>query len=485
MRQGTQALVSAGGSITRLLHPLARRWRVIYVNNASTSGRERTRRATRATLPSGPRLPAAAQTLILWKSPLARLEQCRDRYGNRFTIRITSRPPHVFLCDPNDIKAMLSAPAEALYPGEGANTVEPLVGRESFMLLDEEPHLDGRKIILPQFRAETVAQHTKLIDEVSQRAVALWPRDVSVALHPRLRALTLETALRITLGIPGHDHEPRLYELHKRLLAILSVAGYALFSEPLLRHGPGQRRWRRFLSERTEVDDLIYDIIKSRGRSQTYADSLLDKLLEARNADNSLMSVQQVRDNLMSILLAGHETTAAQLAWAFQLLAHNPAVLDKLTEEIDSGAGESYLTATIHEVLRHRPVFLFAIPRAVKQPIDIGGWTYRPPAYLLACTYLLHHNPTLYSDPEQFRPERFLETRPAARAWLPWGGGRKRCPGNHLATLEMKSVLRTVLATMTIKPAAHTIEAAHWRSVIVVPRAGSQVVLHDRRDSWG
>jgi cytochrome P450 len=221
---------------------------------------------------------------------------------------------------------------------------------------------------------------------------------------------------------------------------------------PLLRHGPGQQRWRRFLRERTEVDDLIYDIIKKRGRPEGRTSTLLDRLLDARNPDDSLMSVQQVRDNLMSILVAGHETTAAQLAWAFQLLAHNPVVLDELIEEIDSGAGEQHLTATIHEVLRHRPVFLFAIPRAVKQPIDIGGWTYRPPAQLLACIYLLHHSPTLYPDPEEFRPERFLETRPAAHVWLPWGGGRKRCPGHHLATLEMKSVLRTVLTTMTIRP---------------------------------
>ncbi len=139
--------------------------------------------------------------------------------------------------------------------------------------------------------------------------------------------------------------------------------------------------------------------------------------------------------------------------------------------------GEEYLTATIQEVLRHRPVFLFAIPRAVKQPIEIGGWSYRPPTQLLGCIYLVHHDPELYPEPQEFRPERFLECSPTTYTWLPWGGGRKRCPGLHLAMLEMKTVLRTVLATMTVRPAAKKIEHPRWRSVIVTPHAGSRVVL--------
>jgi cytochrome P450 len=204
-------------------------------------------------------------------------------------------------------------------------------------------------------------------------------------------------------------------------------------------------------------------------------------LLAAHNSDGSAMSPRQVRDNLMSIVLAGHETTASELAWAFQLLAHNPRVLDRLIDEIDRDAGEEYLTATIQEVLRHRPVFLFAIPRAVKQPIEIGGWTYRPPTQLLGCIYLVHHDPELYPNPHEFRPERFLGTSPSTYTWLPWGGGRKRCPGLHLATLEMKTVLRTVLETMTVRPAAKKMEHPRWRSVIVTPHAGSRVVLQRRR----
>ena len=182
----------------------------------------------------------------------------------------------------------------------------------------------------------------------------------------------------------------------------------------------------------------------------------------------------------MSIILAGHETTASQLAWAFQLLAHNPRVQQRLIEELDAGQDGGYLNATVKEVLRHRPVFLFAIPRAVKQPIEIAGQIYEPPAHLLACIYLLHHDPASYPQPEEFRPERFLGPAPAPAPWMPWGGGRKRCPGLHLATFEIETVLRVVLESMTIEPAADRIERPRWRSVIVTPHAGSRVILRPR-----
>jgi cytochrome P450 len=387
----------------------------------------------------------------------------------------------VFLSHPDHIKAILTAPPDVLHPGEGADTVEPLVGDESFMLLERDEHLCGRRTVLPSFHAKVISEHTGLVTEIAAREVAGWPLGVPFALHPRLRALTLETVLRTMFHMPGCPAHARLYELRDRLLTMLAVTASAVFPEPLLRHGPGRRIWTRFLHARAEVDGLLYAIIADRARAGgERSGDLLDRLLDARNADGSAMSRRQVRDNLMSVVLAGHETTASELAWAFQLLAHNPAVLDRLIEEIVGGGGEEYLTATVREVLRHRPVFLFTIPRAVKQPIEIGGWTYLPPAQLLGCIYLMHHDPELYPDPHTFQPERFLTAVPPAHAWLPWGGGRKRCPGLHLATLEIETVLRTVLERMTVRPAGRRIERPRWRSVIVTPQAGSRVVLHPR-----
>jgi cytochrome P450 len=481
MRARTKALANAGGSLTRALLPLLRMWRAVYLQRATTTRRGQTVQAsTRTGHPPGPRLPPVAQTLVLWNSPFDYLERCRHCYGNSFTINMTSHPPLVFLSDPGDIKAMLTAPADVLHPGEGGTTITPIVGERSFMLLDGEDHLNGRKTVLPAFHAKVVQQHSQLVAEVARREVASWPLDVPFTLHPRLRAMTLKIILLRTFGASVHLPDGRLDALCDCLLGMLSVTASAVFPEPLLRHGPGRGIWARFLRQRSAVDELIYEIIEDRRRAGESSSDVFGKIIAARNVDGSAMSSRQVRDNLMSIILAGHETTAAELAWAFQLLAHNPRVLERLIDEIDEDAGEEYLTATIQEVLRHRPVFLFAIPRAVKQPIEIGGFTYRPPAQLLGCIYLVHHDPELYPEPQEFRPERFLECSPTTYTWLPWGGGRRRCPGLHLAMLEMKTVLRTVLATMTVRPAARKIEHPRWRSVIVTPHAGSRVVLERR-----
>jgi tetraprenyl-beta-curcumene synthase len=503
MRAGTRALADASGSLTRLLLPWMRLWRAAYLRRTATAARQRMVPETRPALPPTLPLPRPAQTFVIWKSPFACLERSRRRYGSRFTIKMTSHPPLVFLSDREDIKTMLAAPADVLHPGEGANTIEELVGDQSFMLREEEEHLNGRRLILPPFHAKVVREHADLVDAVVRREVASWPLDTPFALHPHLRALTLETVLRTILGDSGALADTHLYALRERLLRMLSVTGSSVFPEPLLRHGPGRRIWTRFLHERAEVDELIYAIIAERsraggrqsrqggrdghdsrdehGRQADCCGDVLGMLLAAHNVDGSRMTPRQVRDNLMSIVLAGHETTASELAWAFQLLAHNPQVLARLIEEIDADGGEEYMAATVREVLRDRPVFPFTIPRAVKQPIEIGGWTYRPPAQLLGCIYLVHHDPELYPEPQEFRPERFLDSPPGAYTWLPWGGGRKRCPGLHLATLEMKTVLRTVLETMTIRPAARKIERPRWRSVIVTPHAGSRVVLQRRR----
>jgi cytochrome P450 len=424
------------------------------------------------------------QTYILWRSPFAYLRWCHYRYGDTFTLRTTGRPPIVFFSAQNDIKALFHAPADALNPGEGGQTIEPIVGPNSFMLLDGSDHLNGRKIILPAFHNKAVREHTGLVHEAVRHEVLRWPCDTPIPLHPRLRAMTLKIILWMTFTPSGRVADDRLSALHKQLLAMLSVTASAVFPEPKLRHGPGMGTWKRFLRARAEADELIFALIDERRTTADGPGDVLDMLLAAQNTDGKPMSRQQIRDNVMSIVLAGHETTSSQLAWAFQLLAHHPRAQARLIDEIDREDGEEYLTATIHEVLRHRPVFLFAIPRAVKQPIDIGGFTYHPPTQLLACIYLLHHDPRLYPRPHEFRPERFLEAPPGgAYAWLPWGGGRRRCPGLHLATFEIQTVLRAVLSQMTVHPASRRMEHARWRSVIVTPHAGSRVILRRRHHS--
>jgi cytochrome P450 len=423
------------------------------------------------------RLPGAAQTFLFWRWPLSYFEQSQARYGSSFTLRATGYPPLVFVSRGEDLKAMFSASPELLRPGEGGASIMPIVGPGSFMLLDGEEHLFGRRAVLPSFRPEAVERRTEMVSAVVAREVATWPRDTPLALYPRLRTMTLEIVLRSIFG-SDLDGE-RLRALRDRLQAMLAVTGSAVLSEPILRHGPGRLTWRRFLRDREAVDDALYGLIDER-RETEGSDDVLARLMSARHPDGSRMSREQLRDNVMSIVLAGHETTAAELAWAFQLLGHNRAALRRLTEEIDRDRGDAYLTATIQEVMRHRPVFLFTIPRAVAAPIGLGGLTYLPPARMLGCIYLVHHDPALYDRPHEFRPERFLESPPGSHAWLPWGGGRKRCPGRHMAMLEMKIVLKTVLASVAVQPVAAAVERVLWRSVIATPHGGSKVVLRSR-----
>lgn len=476
-RARSREIAHAGGTLTVCLAPVLRLWRATHSHRIQrvqlpTPG------LARAALPAGSRAPSAVQTLLCWRRPLSYLERCRERYGTPFTYRQVGQPPLVFLADREHVKALFKAPAETLHPGEGARTIEPIVGPRSFMLLDEDEHLKGRRRILPALHSDAVNEHAQLVREHARHEIHSWPHDTPFATHPRLRAMTLKIALRTIFSTTASE---RLTVLHERLLATLDVTGSAVLSEPQLRHGPGLRVWRRFLRARADTDELIHTLIQERRTNTTQPHDTLGTLLAAHDDDGRPLSGERIRDELMSIILAGHETTSSQLAWAFQLLAHNPRAQARLIDEIDHDEHQEYLSATVHEILRHRPVFLFAIPRAVKQPFELGGITYHPPTRLLACIYLIHHDPHVYPDPHEFRPERFLE-KPLvpANAWLPWGGGRKRCPGLHLALLEIQSVLRTVLSQMTVHPASRRMEHARWRSVIVTPHAGSRVILRAR-----
>ena len=431
--------------------------------------------------PSGP-LPATLQTWAGWYLPYAYPEYCHARLGDRFTVYPLHRPPLVFLADPRDIRAVLTTPSTELHPGAGANVLAPLIGDRAFMLLEEDAHVYGRRAITPAFHQKMVNDQKAMLDDMVAREIATWPLEEALATHPCIRALTLRVILRAIFS----DTDAALQPLHQRLMGMLSVSASLMLQEPRLRYLPGWcTKWRRFARQRLEVQALIHGLMhRRRAESSSQPGSqpgdLLDMLLAAKNADGSPMPERKIRDNLMAMIVAGHETTTGELTWAFQLLAHNPDVQELLIEEIDGGGEEEYLTATVHETLRHKPVFLFAIPRKVVEPVEIGGWTYPPGVHLAACTYLMHHNPALYPEPGRFRPERFIGETRQARTWLPWGGGRKHCLGRHFALLEVQSILREVLSVRRVLPASDRIEHPRWRSAILVPHAGGRVVLRER-----
>lgn len=431
----------------------------------------------RVGLPPSPPLPSAAQTAWMFHDPFGLLEQMRDRYGSRFALKALARPPLAFIADPDEVAAVFAAPPDLLAPGEGGQTILPIVGDRSFMLADGETHRRGRARLARLYTGEATARHGEMVHGLAEREIASWPTDTPIALHPRLRALTLRVILATLLG---RDVDERAPGLHAQLLSMLSVSDGVLLTLPPARRVPGLgARWQRFLHERAQVDATLLRLIEERRRESRRNEDALDLLLAARNEGGEPLPTAQVRDSLMSLILAGHETTSAELAWTFQLIAHDPRIQHALYAELAAG-DVTYLTATIQEALRHRPVFLFAIPRAVKQPIEIGDWTHTPPAHLLVCLYLLHHDPALFADPHRFRPERFLDAQPDGAAWLPWGGGRKRCLGWRLAFLELQTIVAATLSRYAIEPTHPALERPRWRSVIVTPHRGCRVILRER-----
>jgi cytochrome P450 len=416
------------------------------------------------------------QTLAWWTRSIPYFERCRARYGKRFTLRLLSTPPSVHLSDPDEIKEVFTAPADVLHPGEGARILEPVVGANSVILLDEGAHLSQRKLMLPAFHGERMAALTGLLEEVTEREVASWPLDEPVALHPRLQALTLEVILRAVFGLePG----PRLESLRDAFAMILEFGNHPASMFPPLQRG---ERWNEYERSRAAIDALLFELIDER-RADPAAeerDDVLAMLLAARHEDGSPMSQQELRDELMTLLVAGHETTASELAWAFERLARAPRALAALLDEVDADSGDDYITATIHETLRRRPVIPNAAPRLTKEPVTIGGFDYPEGVVLLANAYLVHHDPEIYPDPYAFRPERFLGEKPGTYSWIPFGGGRRRCLGASFALLEMKVVLRAVLSRAEPLAATDPTEGSRRRSITLSPRRSSLTVLRPR-----
>jgi cytochrome P450 len=332
--------------------------------------------------------------------------------------------------------------------------------------------------MLPAFHGERMDRLAGLVAETAERAVAGWPTETELELHPRLQALTLEVILRAVFGLePGE----RLDLMRARLTAILDWGSRPIgLLPPLQLELGGLGPWAGFKRLRAAVDEPLYELIAERRADHADGDDVLAMLLEARHEDGSPMSDEELRDELMTLLVAGHETTASQLAWTFQRLARAPDVAARLRDEIDADDSSDYLVATVRESLRSRPVLPNVAPRLVKQPVELGGWLYPAGACLVGNAYLIHHDPEIYPDPYSFRPQRFLDADPGTYTWIPFGGGRRRCLGAGFALLEMKMLLRAVFEACELRGAGDRLELSRRRSITLSPRAGARVVLTPR-----
>jgi cytochrome P450 len=433
-------------------------------------------------LPPGPKVPAALQTVATWTRPTSGMLRARERYGKRFTVQVLGQAPFVILSDPQELKEVFQAPPDVLHPGEGARILEPIVGPNSVILLDEAPHLEQRKLMLPAFHGERMQRLDDLMRELTDREIESWPTDQPVVLHERLQRLTLEIVLRAVFGL---DRGATLDRLRELLTDILQFAENPIsllpFAQRMLAgRGPMGRLER--LGE--EADSLIFELIDERRAGDESGPDVLALLLSARHEDDTPMSDSELRDELVTALVAGHETTASQLSWGFEMLSRNPRVVERLAGEFAGDSDDAYLSATIQEIMRRKPVLMNAEPRLVKKPVEIGGVTYPPGVVLIASAFLVHHDPDIYPDPYSFRPERFMESEggqaPGTYTWLPFGGGRRRCLGASFAMLEMKIVLRAVIERNLLFPIGDRPETARRRSITISPSRGCEIELRPR-----
>jgi cytochrome P450 len=402
-------------------------------------------------LPPGPREPAALQTVEWIVRPTTLLRRAQARHGEPFTLRTAwSDAPLVLVSDPAEIKRVYAAPPDVLQGGESAAFLEPFAGASSILILRGDEHLRRRKLMLPPFHGEALKRWTATMSEIANAELDTWTPGEPLHGRERMQRLTLEVIQRVVFG-------SRDDELRDALRTALDMTSSTPKLIAMSLTGPTPA----FTRAVARVDALVYErIAAARGGG---AGSILDLLVATEASDREL------RDQLVTLLAAGHETTATALAWALERLARHPGVLAKCRDD------DAYLDATVKEVLRVRPV-LSITSRKTLQPWQIGDHTLPPGVYVSPCLYLAHRRPELWPDPTSFKPERFLNGAPEPYSWVPFGGGTRRCLGASFASLEMREVLRAVASRFTLTPDRVQGERMRRRSVTLAPARGGVVI---------
>jgi cytochrome P450 len=414
--------------------------------------------------PPGPRL---AQTIIGTVWPLRSRLAVRRRYGKLFRTDDAIVGPLVHVADRELAERIFKWKPAQYNVAEPREVMEPAVGRTSLLLLDGQPHLRMRKLMLPPFHGPAIARFAELITEITEREIDGWRVGDRIRTRSVAQRITMEVIIRTVFGVTDPE---RLAEMQRLLPGLSSINPFVLFVQRDL--GP-LSPWGRFLRRRERVDELIYEAIRERRGADEQPDDILSLLLAARDEDGAPLSDRELRDELITILLAGHETTATSIGWAFERLLRTPAVLDRLVAEVESGE-EEYLQSVVKETLRLRPV-VTEVFRSPAEPVELGGYQFQPGEQLCVAMMLIQCDPEFYGpDPDAFRPERYAEGDPEPYAWIPFGGGVRRCIGAAFAELEMRVVIATILRRVELRAVRPRPERARFRGVTVLPSRGGE-----------
>jgi cytochrome P450 family 135 len=418
------------------------------------------------------------QTLAWSFRPLAFMARNREEIGDAFSVQFVGfERPMVMVSDPAVVKALYTERRNGLPPGRSF-ALEPILGSRSVLLLEGEEHIARRRLMLPPFHGERMRSYEAVVGEIVTAEIDSWPLGRAFPIHARMQGVTLEVILRAVFGVA---EGPRLDTLRLLLRDILAETGSMRMQ---LLGLVARRRGRDPLAvvkaRLAQVDEaLLAEIAEHRLRPDLEErDDILSMLMTAQFEDGSAMDDKELRDQLMTLLLAGHETTATALAWTFDLLLRHPAELGRMRDSLAAGE-DAYLKATISESLRLRPVIPLAGRRLaedlVTDDLELPAGT-----DVTAAIWLTHTNADLYPEPFAFRPERFLDQAPDTYAWIPYGGGVRRCLGAAFAEFEMRIVLREVLTRCELHKADPSPEKTGRRNITFSPRAGTPVVIDSR-----
>jgi cytochrome P450 len=426
--------------------------------------------------PPGPSMPLALQTLGVLTRQRPFLERCRRRYGNIFTLNVQSLGRMVIVADPDLIKHTFTADAKVLHAGS-QSPLRKVLGNHSLLGIDEEYHMEQRKLLLPPFKGQRMKTYESLIEQIAIDEIERWPIGEPFETNKSFQRITLRAILRAVFGATGRH----LHEL-EALLPPWTDQGQHLSRFPQLQKDVGRfSPWGRFLRLRAKVDAILDDLIEQARRDPELSErpDVLALMVLARREDGSPLTNAEIRDQLVTMIAAGYETTGHTLSWAVERLTRHPEALAQLVAEVEAGEGKAYRDATIREVQRMRPVISFA-GRHTQMPFEIGGYTLPKGVLIGLSAGLTHFDPNLFERPDRFRPERFVEKRPETYSWIPFGGGIRRCIGATFAHMELDVVLRVMLERVTLLPTTAPDEAWKFKGVAWSPGSGGRVTVGRR-----
>jgi len=448
----------------------------------------RARKARGSALPPGPLWPAPFQGLGCTARPGPFLRDCYERYGAQFTLRLPGVGPRgfhdiVILADPETVEHVFTGGPALSRVSYAREPLQAMFGRSSLITADGGSHLRQRKLLLPVFHGERLRAYEKTIAHIAAREIADWPLRARFAVQERMQAITLEVILQVVFGLEDPNRRAVVRDHVRRMLEVVARPAADFFMGLPGRIGP--LNIRASIERRIAAADEVLLAEISRRRSDPELESgndVLALLLQAKDEEGNGLDDRELRDQLVTLLLAGHETTATALAWTFEHLFRDAESYERLRREVsEKGAKGTYLDAVIKEVLRLRPP-LAMCDRVLEEPLEVGPHKLPPGTIIAPCIYLIHRRADLYPSPDEFRPQRFLATNTESYSWVPFGGGMRRCIGASFALLEMKVILDQVLRRTTLHPASSRPETMRRRAIVLAPKNGTPAILLERHD---